>query len=157
MATGAPWARPNLPGPRPGLWPAHASWRWPTHARRMVTPRGHGQSAHGGAGVDGMSTVENQNKVRGNEPHSSAIMPLYDDLGEEAGKGVLTGGLDDAVEEDNVDGETSLQWKKVLQDQPHSCAKGPRTLGTTWPAMRSTEEGAHRWSTEVSNMIRCRG
>jgi hypothetical protein len=140
MATGAPWARPSLPGPRPGLWPAHASWRWPTHARRMVTPRGHGQ-----------------NKVRGNEPHSSAIMPLYDDLGEEAGKGVLTGGLDDAVEEDNVDGETSLQWKKVLQDQPHSCARGPRTLGTTWPAMRSTEEGAHRWSTEVSNMIRCRG
>jgi hypothetical protein len=70
---------------------------------------------------------------------------------------VLTGGADGAVEEDDADGETSLQWKKVLQNRPPRCVRGPRTLGTTWPAMRSTEEGAHRWSMEVGDGIRCRG
>jgi hypothetical protein len=58
----------------------------------------------------------------------------------------LTGGADGAVEEDVVDGETPLQWKKVFQNWLPSCARGPRTLGTTWPVMRSMEEGAHRWS-----------
>jgi hypothetical protein len=45
-------------------------------------------------------------------------MPLYDDLGGEARKGVLIGGANDMVEEDNVDRETSLRWKKVLQNRP---------------------------------------
>jgi hypothetical protein len=119
------------PGPRPGLWPAHASRRRQTHAWHVVTPRGHGQNAHGGAGVDDLSTAENQNKARGNEPQASPIMPLYDDLGGEAEKGVLIGGANGAVKEDNVDGVTSLQWKKVLQNWLHSCARGHRTLGTT--------------------------
>jgi hypothetical protein len=92
-----------------------------------------------------------------NEPHASTIMLNYDDLGGEAKKEVLTGGADDAEEEDGDDRETSLQWKKVLQNQLPSCARGPSTLGTTWPAMRSTEEGAHRRSAEVSDRIRCRG
>jgi hypothetical protein len=46
------------------------------------------------------------------------VASLYDDLGVEAGKGVLPGGADGAVEEDDADGETSLQWKKVLQNRP---------------------------------------
>jgi hypothetical protein len=103
-----------------------------------------------------VSTAENRNKARGNEPHASAIMPLYDDLGGEARKGVLIGGADDMVEEDNVDRETSLRWKKVLQNRPPSCARGPRTLVTTWLAMRSTEEGAHQRPAKVGNRSRCR-
>jgi hypothetical protein len=42
------------------------------------------------------------------------------------------------VEEDGVDGETSLQWKRVLLNCPPNCARGPRILGTTWLAMRRT-------------------
>jgi hypothetical protein len=153
MAAGAPWARTSLPG----LWSAHASRRCPMRARRVVTPHGHDQSTHGAAGVDGLSTVENQNKARGNGPQASAIMPLYDDLGGEGSNGVLTRGADGMVEEDGVNGETSLQWKMVLQNRPPSCARGPSTLGTTWPATRSTEGGAHRRSAEVSDRIQCRG
>jgi hypothetical protein len=70
---------------------------------------------------------------------------------------VLTGGADNAVEEDGVDGETPLQWMKVLLNWLPSCARGPRTLGTTWSAMRSMEEGAHRRSAEVRDGIWCRG
>jgi hypothetical protein len=64
---------------------------------------------------------------------------------------VLTRGADGMVEEDGVDG------KKVLQNRLPSCARGPRKLGTTWSAMRSIEEGAHRRSVEVGDGIRCRG
>jgi hypothetical protein len=78
--------------------------------------------------------------MRGKEPHTSAIMPPYGNLGGEAREGVLTGGVDSTVEEDDFDGETSLQWKKVLQNWLPSCARGPRTLGITWPATRSMEE-----------------
>jgi hypothetical protein len=69
---------------------------------------------------------------------------------------VLTGGADCVVEEDSVNGETPLQWKKVLQNRLPSCSRDPRTLGTTWPEIRSTEEGAHPWSVEVSDGIPCR-
>jgi hypothetical protein len=55
---------------------------------------------------------------------------------------VLTRGADGTVEEDDVDRETPLQWKKVRQNWLPSCARGPRTLGTTWPMTRSMEEGA---------------
>jgi hypothetical protein len=55
--------------------------------------RSHGKSGHGGIGVKGLSRAENQNKARGNEPHTSAIMPLYDDLGGEAGKWCSPEGL----------------------------------------------------------------
>jgi hypothetical protein len=95
--------------------------------------------------------------MRGKEPHTSAIMPPYGNLGGEAREGVLTGGVDSTVEEDDFDGETSLQWKKVLQNWLPSCARGPRTLGITWPATRSMEEGAHWWLAEVGDRIRCRG
>jgi hypothetical protein len=66
-------------------------------------------------------------------------MLLHENLGGEAGTVVLTGGADDTVEEDGVDGETPLRWKRVLQNWIPSCARGPRTLGSTWPIMRSTE------------------
>jgi hypothetical protein len=61
------------------------------------------------------------------------------------------------VEEDGVDEETSLQLKKVLQNWLPSYARRHRTLGTTWPMTRSTEEGAHRRPVEVGDGIRCRG
>jgi hypothetical protein len=149
--------RPWLQGlPRPGpwldLWPAHASRRWPARTQHVVTPCGRGQSAHGGADVDGLSTAENRNKARGNESHALAIMPLYDDLGGEAGKGMLTGEADDTVEEDDTDRETSLQWRKVLQNWFPSCARGPRTLGTTWSATGSGV-GVRRVELELQNLV----
>jgi hypothetical protein len=66
---------------------------------------------------------------------------------------VHSGAVDGAVEEDNVNGETLLQWKKVIHNQLPSCARGPWTLGTTWLVTRSTEEGAHRPSAEVGDGI----
>jgi hypothetical protein len=95
-------------------------------------------------------------KSRGNEPYTSAIMPLHKNLGGEAGKVVLTIGVVSAGEDDGVDGETPLLRKKVLQNRLPSCTRGPGTLGTTWPATRSMEEGAHRRSAEVSGGIRHR-
>jgi hypothetical protein len=44
-------------------------------------------------------------------------------LGGEAGTVVLTGGAGGAVEEDGVDRETPLQWKKVLQNRLPSCTR----------------------------------
>jgi hypothetical protein len=84
-------------------------------------------------------------------------MLLQENLGGEAGKVVLTGEAVDAAEEDDVDGETLLQWKKVLQNWLPSCTRGPRTLGTTWPVMRSMTEGTNRWSAEVGDRIRRSG
>jgi hypothetical protein len=80
-------------------------------------------------------------------------MPLQENLREEAGKVVLTGEAVDTTKEDDVNMETSMQWKKVLQNWLPSCTRGPRTLGTTWLATRSMEEGAHRRSAEVSDGI----
>jgi hypothetical protein len=65
---------------------------------------------------------------------------------------VVTVGVDGTVEEDGIDRETLLQWKKVLQNWLPSCARGPKTLGTIWPVMRSTEEGSHRWSATRSSV-----
>jgi hypothetical protein len=70
---------------------------------------------------------------------------------------MLTGEAVSAAEEDGSDEETLLRWKKVLQNRLPSCTRGPRTLGTTWPATRSMEEGAHRRSAKVSNRIRRSG
>jgi hypothetical protein len=84
-------------------------------------------------------------------------MLLHENLGGEAGTVVLTGGADGTVEEDGVDWETPLRWKRVLQNWLPSCTRGPRTLGSTWPTTRSTEEGAQWRSVEVSDGIRCRG
>jgi hypothetical protein len=77
----------------------------------VVTLRGRDKSVHGGASVDGLPTAGNQNKVRGNKPRALAIMLCYEDLGGEAGKGVLTGGAN------GIDGESlqgfgkmSLRW-----------------------------------------------
>jgi hypothetical protein len=80
-------------------------------------------------------------------------MLLQENLGGEVGKVVLTGKVVGAMEQYDVDGETSLQWKKVLQNWLPSCTRGPRTLGTTWLMMRSTEEGAHRRSVEIEDGI----
>jgi hypothetical protein len=55
-------------------------------------------------------------KSRGNEPYTSEMMPLHENLGGEAGKVVLTGGVDGVREDDDVDEETPLLWKKVLQN-----------------------------------------
>jgi hypothetical protein len=49
-------------------------------------------------------------------------------------------------------GETPLQWKKVFQNWLPSCVGGPMTLGTTWPVMKSKEEGAHRLSVTRSGV-----
>jgi hypothetical protein len=70
---------------------------------------------------------------------------------------VLTGGANGAVEEDDINGETSLQWKKVLQNCLPSRARRPKTLITTWLVTRSMEVGAHRRSVEVGDGIWCRG
>jgi hypothetical protein len=84
-------------------------------------------------------------------------MLLQENLGWEVGKVVLTREVVGVMEQDNVDGETSLQWKKVLQNRLPSCTRGPRTLGTTWLMTRSMEEGAQRWSVEVGDGIRRSG
>jgi hypothetical protein len=60
----------------------------------------HGKRSPSAAGVDGLSTVENQNKSRGNEPYTLAIRPLYEDLGGEVRKGVLTREADNAAKGD---------------------------------------------------------
>jgi hypothetical protein len=57
-----------------------------------------------------------EKKSRGNEPYTSEMMPLHENLGGEAGKVVLTGGVDGVREDDDVDGESPLLWKKVLQN-----------------------------------------
>jgi hypothetical protein len=51
-------------------------------------------------------------------------MLLQENLGGEAGTVALTEGADDAVEEEGINGETPLQWKKVHQNQLPSCARG---------------------------------
>jgi hypothetical protein len=90
-----------------------------------------------------LSTAENQNKLRGNEPYTLAIMLLYEDLGGEAEKGVLSGEADDAVEEDDVDGETCKALAKRPLDGPSSCTRTRRTLGDTLRAMRTLEGRTH--------------
>jgi hypothetical protein len=50
-------------------------------------------------------------------------MPQQENLGGEARKVMLTEEAVGAVEEDGVDGETSLKWKKVLQNQLPSCTR----------------------------------
>jgi hypothetical protein len=66
---------------------------------------------------------------------------------------VLIGEAVSATEEDSVDRETSLQWKKVLQNWLPSCTRGPRTLGTTCPVIGSMEEGVHWRSAEAGDDI----
>jgi hypothetical protein len=90
-------------------------------------PVGGGQLVHGvrspraaaarAPAVASTSMAESWTKTRGNEPYTSAITPLYEDLGGQARKGVLTRGADDAVDESGTDGEnlqdfgeTSLVW-----------------------------------------------
>jgi hypothetical protein len=101
--------------------------------------------------------AETRQFFRANSHWTSVYTLLQENPGGEAETVVLTGGADGVVEEDDVDGETPLQWKKVLQNWLPSCARGPGTLCTTWPTMRSMEEGAHRQSVDVGNGIRCRG
>jgi hypothetical protein len=48
---------------------------------------------------------------------ASAYMLQQENLGGEARMAVLTGEAVGAAEEDDVDGETSLRWKKVLQNR----------------------------------------
>jgi hypothetical protein len=54
---------------------------------------------------------------------TSAYKLLQENLGGEVGKVVLIGEAVSAAEEDNVDGETSLQRKKVLQYWLNSCTR----------------------------------
>jgi hypothetical protein len=54
-------------------------------------------------------------------------------------------------------GKAVLKWKKMLLDWLPSCARAPRTLGTTWSATRSTKEGAHRRSVDFGDEIQRRG
>jgi hypothetical protein len=91
--------------------------------------------------------------LRASGDRTSSYMLLQENHGGEVEKVVLTGEAVGAMEEDDVDGETSLQWKKVLQNHLLSSTRGPRTLGTTWPVTRSMEEGAHRRSVEVRDGI----
>jgi hypothetical protein len=79
-ATGAPWAKPSLPGPQPGLWSAHANGN-AQHARRAVTTRGRGQ---GGTMVS--SSRENDHRVM-------AYTRLHKNPEGEAGKVWLTGAV----------------------------------------------------------------
>jgi hypothetical protein len=64
-----PRAKAQNTGPVTAFRPAHASQLWPVRTL-----------AHGGAGVDESSTVENRNKVRGNNLWVKCFAPLYDEL-----------------------------------------------------------------------------
>jgi hypothetical protein len=101
--------------------------------------------------------AETQRFLRANGHWTSVYALLHENLGGEAETVVLTGGANDAVEEDDINGETSLQWKKVLQNCLPSRARRPKTLITTWLVTRSMEVGAHRRSVEVGDGIWCRG
>jgi hypothetical protein len=91
--------------------------------------------------------------LRASGHYTSAYMPLQENLGGEARKVMLTREAVSAAEEDDVDGETSLQWKKLLQTRLPGCTRGPRSLGMTWPVMRSMEEGARQQSVKVDDRI----
>jgi hypothetical protein len=65
-------------------------------------------SGHRGKLVAGSMTAETRRFLRKNSHWTLVYMPLQENLGGEAGTMVLIGGVDDAVEEDGVDGETLL-------------------------------------------------
>jgi hypothetical protein len=53
--------------------------------------------------------------------------------------------------------EPGSKSKKISLAQFLICTRMPRTLGKGLSAMRSTEEGAHRWMVEVNGEIQCCG
>jgi hypothetical protein len=62
----------------------------PVHARRKITRRGRGQSGHGGEPTIDSTPTEVSNKMRGNGHWTLASLSIQENLGGEAGKGVLT-------------------------------------------------------------------
>jgi hypothetical protein len=87
--------------------------------------------------------AQNWNKSRGNEPYTSTITPLYEDLGGVVEKGVLTREADSVVEEDSVDGKTCKASAKYLLDGPSGCTRTRRTLGHTLLMTRTSESRTH--------------
>jgi hypothetical protein len=57
----------------------------------MVTTHGRGQSQHGGGPTVDSMPVNVSNKPRGNGHRTSTYLLLQENLGGDAGKGVLTG------------------------------------------------------------------
>jgi hypothetical protein len=118
MATGLPGPpSPASTAQATAFRPARASRRWLARARRVFTPRGHGESCHRGELAVGFTTAETRRLLRANGHWTSVYTSLQENLGGEAGTVVLTGGADSAVEEDSADGdslqdfgETSLGW-----------------------------------------------
>jgi hypothetical protein len=143
-ATGNPSAKPSLPGPRLGLWPAHATGALPsmrTAQRSMAWPR----LAH---------------------PPWRAHRPTNDGGNIELfeGKWLPGDGLHGSPSRQSAQqskmtstGKSVQKWKKVLLDWLPSWTRAPWMLGTAWPVMRCIGAAAHWRSVKAIGKIRCRG
>jgi hypothetical protein len=100
------------------------------------------------------SMAESWTKTRGNEPYTSAIRPLYEDLGGQSRKGVLTRGADDAGMKAAPTGKTCKTSAKRPWCGPSSCTRTHRTLGHILPAMRTLEGRTCRCSAEGGSEMR---
>jgi hypothetical protein len=81
----------------------------------VVTTRGYGQSGHGGAPIVDSTLAKVSNKPRENGHWTSAYMPLQENLGGEAGKGVLTGAELSSTAALDVEAKKWLEEEEVVR------------------------------------------
>jgi hypothetical protein len=87
---------------------------------------GHGQNGHGGESTVDSTPVKVSNKPRGNGHLTSAYMPLQENLGGDAEKGVLTGAELGSVVALGVEVDKRLEEEEIRQAWFSSCTRVAR-------------------------------
>jgi hypothetical protein len=99
-------------------------------AWRAIIKHGHGQSGHGGEPTVDSTLTKVLNKLRGNGHWTSAYLPLPENLGGEAGMGVLTGVELGSSATLGIEADKWLVEEEVPRAWFSSCTRTARACGT---------------------------